>query len=557
MGDTLNRSPSTRHLGAFKTRKASGEKNQKSESYQHQQLSRFMTGALGLTAQNNPNWRTRPKTEGSSATNESLSERKKRARRGQSSSVFSSDEMRCHDSSVQFGILSNANREAKAMMEMRDRTTFTSNFFQISVDLDYSEDEGFYEVYKHIDLGPLREDDGPLNLFELGLPRDGDSHPLVKVQHLNKEAVMHFGHSGNEQKEQLRIALQAGAVTPRKGPSSSSCRSFSDSHSAPAIGVQQTSESTEAMDKGFQRILEKLTRSTGQTRNIDVDNKTESTTETSTFRYPIQGAGRRVDTASEPCDGFNYGQIKSHKKEDTNDSGVCMEDHGKFKSLNPRAREFLSRDEFPTLKFREDSAISGCSEPDFQPFSRMPLASKTEKPQAPLGSHLVATNTTMQLGFGYGPVPPIPLDGLLSGGLLPITTDQLQCFGPAPTLTPLPTLTTQPVLQPIAGNILSLPPTPILNTVFPLAGPVNPCLVAPACPLPVAGAASRPPAVPKPRRPDPSDQQAYEAWIEWRKANEPGYALECKLRQQRRAQRSMMDKPRVKLGKKTEATTLA
>ncbi|CAH0053192.1 unnamed protein product [Clonostachys solani] len=33
--------------------------------------------------------------------------------------------------------------------------------------------------------------------------------------------------------------------------------------------------------------------------------------------------------------------------------------------------------------------------------------------------------------------------------------------------------------------------------------------------------------VPKPRVPDPGDQQAYEAWIEWRKANEPGYAIEC------------------------------
>ena len=44
--------------------------------------------------------------------------------------------------------------------------------------------------------------------------------------------------------------------------------------------------------------------------------------------------------------------------------------------------------------------------------------------------------------------------------------------------------------------------------------------------------------VPKPRLPDALAQQQYEQWIEWRKANEPGYALECKARQARRAQRT-------------------
>ncbi|KZL72118.1 hypothetical protein CI238_00934 [Colletotrichum incanum] len=42
----------------------------------------------------------------------------------------------------------------------------------------------------------------------------------------------------------------------------------------------------------------------------------------------------------------------------------------------------------------------------------------------------------------------------------------------------------------------------------------------------------------KPRVPDAFGQQSYEAYIEWRKANEPGYALECKARQARRALRS-------------------
>ncbi|EFQ29182.1 uncharacterized protein GLRG_04326 [Colletotrichum graminicola M1.001] len=41
----------------------------------------------------------------------------------------------------------------------------------------------------------------------------------------------------------------------------------------------------------------------------------------------------------------------------------------------------------------------------------------------------------------------------------------------------------------------------------------------------------------KPRVPDAFAQQNYEAYIEWRKANEPGYAHECKDRQSRRAKR--------------------
>ncbi|KAJ0165409.1 hypothetical protein CTA2_11344 [Colletotrichum tanaceti] len=42
----------------------------------------------------------------------------------------------------------------------------------------------------------------------------------------------------------------------------------------------------------------------------------------------------------------------------------------------------------------------------------------------------------------------------------------------------------------------------------------------------------------KPRVPDALGQQSYEAYIEWRKANEPGYALECKARQAKRAFRT-------------------
>ncbi|KAK1979143.1 hypothetical protein LZ30DRAFT_751621 [Colletotrichum cereale] len=42
---------------------------------------------------------------------------------------------------------------------------------------------------------------------------------------------------------------------------------------------------------------------------------------------------------------------------------------------------------------------------------------------------------------------------------------------------------------------------------------------------------------PRPAPPDAFAQQNYEAYIEWRKANEPGYALKCKDRQAARASR--------------------
>lgn len=91
----------------------------------------------------------------------------------------------------------------------------------------------------------------------------------------------------------------------------------------------------------------------------------------------------------------------------------------------------------------------------------------------------------------------------------------------------------------------SVPPTPPV-TQTPLIGPVTPVVpVVPAAPamrnfprvLPPALSQIPPGPVPKPRFPDSRGQQAYEEWIEWRKANEPGYALECKARQARRIHR--------------------
>ncbi|KAF5017546.1 hypothetical protein F66182_10508 [Fusarium sp. NRRL 66182] len=80
-------------------------------------------------------------------------------------------------------------------------------------------------------------------------------------------------------------------------------------------------------------------------------------------------------------------------------------------------------------------------------------------------------------------------------------------------------------LQPLA-----VPPTPFPGNT---SGPQAPYIPTPGnSRLP-----TRPRPVIKPANPNTAQQQNYEAYVEWRKANEPGYAMACKSRQQRRAQR--------------------
>lgn len=51
----------------------------------------------------------------------------------------------------------------------------------------------------------------------------------------------------------------------------------------------------------------------------------------------------------------------------------------------------------------------------------------------------------------------------------------------------------------------------------------------------------------KPRDHDPVKQQMYEAYLEWRKANEPGYHMKCKMRQANRVMRQCQQKQEIPL----------
>jgi hypothetical protein len=99
------------------------------------------------------------------------------------------------------------------------------------------------------------------------------------------------------------------------------------------------------------------------------------------------------------------------------------------------------------------------------------------------------------------------------------------------------------------GPNMSMPPAVMRSAHHPF-----PCEVSVFPPAPATAGPPLP--VPKPKIPNAQEQQMYEQWIEWRKANEPGYAQECKLRQARRSQRSkVMSMSQHKSSHRSESST--
>ncbi|KAK0720623.1 hypothetical protein B0H67DRAFT_663076 [Lasiosphaeris hirsuta] len=124
---------------------------------------------------------------------------------------------------------------------------------------------------------------------------------------------------------------------------------------------------------------------------------------------------------------------------------------------------------------------------------------------------------------------------------LPVNVGALQSLSginefstfPGATLPPLPTL---------PGTLKPILPTP---TVTPFMPPPAPPYIAPSAPLfGPDRKINRPhfPVTQKPRDHDPIKQQQYEAYLEWRKANEPGYHMKCKMRQAQRVVRQYQQK---------------
>ncbi|KAI6752724.1 hypothetical protein HG530_013476 [Fusarium avenaceum] len=344
-------------------------------------------------------------------------------------------------------------------------------------------------------------------------------------------------------------------------------------------GVQpeesRKSEETRRRDEAFHRILKKLQKGSGQ----QTKSAKEYSADSSVFHHncpwgskpnhvpPASTQRRKFDSSDSGID-MPY-SINSRIKEVSQDSGISVSTNALSQGLNPRAREFLS--------FGENfQATSGCQ--DIANLSNESTletmgSNKSNKVDNVTGKTPGRTDSTdpsltcpiMEPEHGdRGEVGTSTLDtraiqsSSKGQGMLNYTTNMI----PAPNFAfnVYPTAPYNSSLQdmyppaPLAGfghgsNLAA--PTTFANQLYPTTFDPVPqlCGVAPGPllssngpqmpynPMMGGGYSSRPTPVSKPTNPDPIQQQKYEAYIEWRKVNEPGYALACKSRQQRRAQR--------------------
>lgn len=464
-----------------------------------------------------------------------------------------------------------------------------------------------YHVLKQLPLSTAREHPLQLfEVAPLGSICGYSTKSIVDIRPLRGNLEQRKqGASGGTQDEQLTAALKAADTTPLKvraqvhqahGPYATSNdprarQGFSETHeiysSQSTKAHAQTNERVQSKsdpppndtdrEEAFQRFLKKLRQnSKAQGKKTQKRHRTDSgyedsskgsprenAIETSLLSRREQGAGPHKKIASGHSNNDHARRTESHsQKEDgssSTDSGVFPNESAKFQNFNPKAREFLSfairRDASFDSRFEEEDLdpLRPFSGPFTDKDGRTDVTSLAElttlgdiasvQPPPPYG--------TVPFASSNGTVNPLMLNNPMATRLIPVPADHFggSLQAPAISLQPLSLvnpaiLHTQPVLQPLSGNILGYTAPQLVNTPFPVTnGPVNPYLSMPSSQLPLVGSAPHPPQsqplpVPKPRRPDPRDQQAYEAWIEWRKANQPGYAHECRMRQQRRAQRS-------------------
>ncbi|KAL3960697.1 hypothetical protein ACCO45_005814 [Purpureocillium lilacinum] len=266
-----------------------------------------------------------------------------------------------------------------------------------------------------------------------------------------------------------------------------------------------------------------------------------------------------------------YGRAKSstHQTERSSDSATSTASSARNNSLNPKAREFLSFKQglrpSPPRENQDSSQASGSlglrgsqkdiarnspgwtkvnlgapkpvltPEPLIRPYDRVAPNQNPNLNRVPDVRNLVPIQPA---GLPYPPGPgcdPLHLPARCrsarrgaAGSARLVRWNQRLC---------------QPQRGPeyLSGYDSGISLTSFSAPISDLAGSPSACcecLEPCSPPVPV----SRPVPVPKPHFPSVSGQQAYEAYIEQRKATEPGYAMECRQRQQRRAKRNQAAK---------------
>ncbi|EFY89675.1 hypothetical protein MAC_04328 [Metarhizium acridum CQMa 102] len=341
-----------------------------------------------------------------------------------------------------------------------------------------------------------------------------------------------------------------------------------DAGASNTSGHQQ--HALEQKDIAFQKLIKRLNGASSQEKK-SVDRSRDSgyepeplrtqqpqtrptgTAPVPATRRPTHGTGRRVNTASDFA--VRYWPVSESRRGDHSTDSTARDAPDKYNSLNPKAREFLSfsqKTENTPWKGRRPALLSfdiSIDEQVDEPSRREVLASEpAHKAPAARDNQFVAPNGAVTVPYmNATSIPllfqPFPHSSASFLGLIPLMPDASKPLmaqpGVWPTshaVTPIPDtcvpLQTKSFMPPITQNQLfnglaspcSQPKIGVPNTssVPPVAQTNN----------------SLPRRVPKPKQPNSKDQQEYEAWVEWRKATEPGYAMACKLRQQRRAQRN-------------------
>lgn len=257
---------------------------------------------------------------------------------------------------------------------------------------------------------------------------------------------------------------------------------------------------------------------------------------------------RRDLTASDSAlPNYRSNGPRRRQAESSEDSGIADVGIAKGHNLNPKAREFLSFVPGPEKAVEQHtldplllasegnqdsskgviSGVGAWTAPQpancAAPFQQMPLIYVMPpfslEPMGALGQHQTPQIPPWLGASSNGP----GLAANIAANFPPRLDDCLYPKGPQPT--PIWSGGGNGQAQPI-GPLCPMPPTQMEQFPTP-AVQMGPPMGLPARPLPV----------PKPKLPNAGGQQAYEAYIEQRKAMEPGYAIECRLRQQRRAKR--------------------
>lgn len=395
--------------------------------------------------------------------------------------------------------------------------------------------------------------------------------------------------------------LQKSVYQLKTDPSSTSAVSSPKDPEIVTEVIETEAMKRAARDAQFLKLLEKLKSSSAaiskqapvEDRKDSSESSSNETSQSNGLRVPMLGSGRRLATASD--EGIHRQQQNRFSIPATNSSGSSHVSTGENKPnmLNPKAREFLSfsaQQPFGKKPGAQRKSVRGLFEPPSENIYQNTVDTNNLALAEPKIDYMAAEPTFVpsMMAPQYAPLP-MPT---FYPSMMPATLSHFPAQPVANFLVPISGHHSLPLRMgvPVAPHNSPTKPMPETQPLLPDLVPLQNALASiqshiqqqqqqqeqpvqlPQCPLPhidlqslraqklmqpaleplpaakvgtknavppvaTSGNKTKPSSVPKPRVPDAMGQQAYEAWIEWRKANEPGYALECKMRQQRRSQR--------------------